>query len=160
MRRWHQTKISRNTAGHYEGGPSSSARRHQVSWSSKNGVLSDEDCRAGTTHRRSAMPDRPNQLRSKVDAWNEANRIGTPVEYRRDNGSIMRTATRTRAEVLGGHTAIIWLEGVTGSIDLEWRDPRTASRDPHRASRSSLYWRSPGPASRRGLHLPLRPRTR
>ena len=50
----------------------------------KNGVLSDEDYRnAGTTHRRSAMADRPNQLRTKVDAWNEAKRIGTPLEYRR-----------------------------------------------------------------------------
>jgi len=91
------------------------------------------------------MPDRPNQLRTRVDAWNEANRIGTPVEYRRDNGSIMRTATRTRAEVLGDHTAIIWLEGVTGSTDLEWRDARTASRDPHQASRSSLLLTICGP---------------
>jgi hypothetical protein len=72
------------------------------------------------------------------------NRIGTPVEYRRDNGSIMRTATRTRAEVLGGHTAIIWLEDVTGSIDLEWRDPRTASRDPHRVFIDDLRARHRG----------------
>jgi hypothetical protein len=37
------------------------------------------------------MPDRRNQLRTKVDAWNETNRIGTPVEYRSDNGSVVRT---------------------------------------------------------------------
>ena len=112
----------------------------------KNGVLSDKDWHeAGTTHRRSAIPDRPYQLRTKVDAWNEANRIGTPVEYRRHNCSMMRTATRTRAEVLGDHTVFIWLEGATGSIDLEWRDARTASRYPHRASRSSLILTISGP---------------
>ena len=37
------------------------------------------------------MLDRPNQLRTKVDGWNESNRIGTPVEHRSDNGSFVRT---------------------------------------------------------------------
>jgi hypothetical protein len=43
------------------------------------------------------MPDRPKQLRTKVDAWNESNRFGTPVKYRRDNGSFVRSL---RARVL------------------------------------------------------------
>jgi hypothetical protein len=124
----------------------------------KNGVLSDKDChKTGTTHRRSAIPDRPYQLRTKIDAWNETNRIGTPVEYGRNNCSMMRTATSTGAEVLGDHAVFVWLEGVTGSFDLEWRDAlcslaRSASSEPLEPS----IERSPGPASRRGLHLPLR----
>ena len=63
--------------------------------------------------------DRRSKLRTKVDAWNEANKIGTPIDYRKDDDSILRTVTRTRAEVLGGHTAVIWLEGVTGCVDLD-----------------------------------------
>ena len=32
----------------------------------------------------------------------------------------MRRATRTRAEVFGGHTAIVWLEGIlAASISIE-----------------------------------------
>jgi hypothetical protein len=70
----------------------------------KNNVLSDKDCHnAGTTHRRSAMPDRPNQLRTKVDAWSDANRIGTLVRRKTARSCAQR---RTRAEVFGGHSAI------------------------------------------------------
>ena len=77
------------------------------------------------------MPDRPNQLRTKVDAWNETNRIGTPVEYRSDNGSVVRTL---RARGLGGHTAVIWLEGVTGCVDLDRVKPVKRERQDHKVT--------------------------
>jgi hypothetical protein len=105
-----------------KGGPSSSARRHQVSWSSKMAFSRKRIAVRRAIH--------IGEAQCPIDQTSSAPRSmigtrptgsGTPVEYRRDNGSIMRTGTRTGVEVLGGHTAIIWLEGVTGSIDLEWR---------------------------------------
>src|SRR5690349_20947837 len=59
------------------------------------------------------------KLRAKVDAWNETNKIGTRVEYRKDDDSILRTATRSPAQILSGHTAVVWLTGVTGCVDLD-----------------------------------------
>jgi hypothetical protein len=59
------------------------------------------------------------KLQAKVDDWNKDHKVGTRVEYRKDDHSIVRTVTRSRAEVLSGHTAVIWLEGVTGCVDLD-----------------------------------------
>lgn len=56
----------------------------------------------------------------QADAWNAAHpEIGVPVLYRKDHGSLTRTATRSPAEVLSGHTAVIWLEGVRGCVALD-----------------------------------------
>jgi hypothetical protein len=65
------------------------------------------------------MRDRMKKLQAKVDDWNKDHKVGTRVEYRKDDHSILRTVTRSRAEVLSGHTAVIWLEGVTGCVDLD-----------------------------------------
>ena len=53
--------------------------------------------------------------------WNEKHPIGTTVSYRPVVGASEHTVhrTRTRAQVLGGHTAVIWLEGKTGCIALD-----------------------------------------
>ena len=59
------------------------------------------------------------KLCAKVDAWNETNKIGTRVEYRKDDDSILRTATRSPAQILSGHTAVVWLTGVAGCVDLD-----------------------------------------
>jgi hypothetical protein len=56
---------------------------------------------------------------AKVDAWNKAYKVGVTVEYRKDDDSIVRTVTRSRAEVHSGHTAVIWLVGVRGCVDLD-----------------------------------------
>jgi hypothetical protein len=63
---------------------------------------------------------RPNikALTAKVDAWNASNKIGVDVAYRRDNGKATLTKTRTEAQVLSGHTAVIWLDDVSGCVDL------------------------------------------
>lgn len=44
--------------------------------------------------------------------------VGTPVRYRRDDGSFITTRTRSEPHVLGGHTAVIWLEGHAGCFSL------------------------------------------
>lgn len=55
---------------------------------------------------------------AKVDAWNAAHAVGTYVTLHKDGGEVIATRTLSRAEVLSGHTAVIWLEGVSGCYDL------------------------------------------
>lgn len=54
-----------------------------------------------------------------ADDFNARTPIGTPVEVRLDNGTTRRTRTRSGAFVLGGHTAVVMLEGITGGYLLE-----------------------------------------
>ena len=51
--------------------------------------------------------------------WNREVSVGAPVAYRKDDGSTVDTHTRSPAEVLGGHTAVIWLENVRGCVALD-----------------------------------------
>lgn len=56
---------------------------------------------------------------AKCDAWNAKYAIGTRVKLNRDIGTPFITRTRSKAEVLSGHTAVIWLDGVRGCYDLD-----------------------------------------
>lgn len=58
------------------------------------------------------------ELYKTVNAWNKQFPIGTPVNVRRDDGRITETTTRSPASVLSGHTAVIWLDGISGCYDL------------------------------------------
>lgn len=58
-------------------------------------------------------------LNSQIVAWNTNHDIGTNVIVKRDNGSEMETRTRSRAAVLSGHSAVIWLDGISGCYLLE-----------------------------------------
>ena len=61
----------------------------------------------------------PKSVQKKVDKWNAKYQVGQAVDLQKDGGEIVRTKTRSAAEVLGGHTAVIWLEGVTGCYMLD-----------------------------------------
>ena len=50
----------------------------------------------------------------KVDEWNQRVKIGDPVTYEDDVGELHPTRTRTEASVLGGHTAVVWVD--TGGL--------------------------------------------
>ena len=58
----------------------------------------------------------------EVDRWNERNAVGAPVRYFevicKDGwrSEPIDTRTRTPAQVLGGHTAVVWLENVIGCV--------------------------------------------
>lgn len=53
-------------------------------------------------------------------AWNAKHKIGADVVYRRDRPHPpLETTTRSEAQMLGGHTAVIWLEGVAGCVALD-----------------------------------------
>jgi hypothetical protein len=59
------------------------------------------------------------RLQKLCDEWNAAHPIGEAVWLKRDNGRELLTETRSRAEVLEGHSAVIWLKGVAGCYLLE-----------------------------------------
>lgn len=58
-------------------------------------------------------------------AFNDAHPIGTPVRYWKGvrEGAGKVSTTRTVAQLLGGHTAVVWLNGVSGCIALTHIQP-------------------------------------
>jgi hypothetical protein len=59
------------------------------------------------------------KLQAECDAWNAVNPVGCDVVLTRDNGEQLQTKTRSAAEVLSGHSAVIWLDGVRGCYLLD-----------------------------------------
>jgi hypothetical protein len=59
------------------------------------------------------------QLQAQVDRFNARYPLGSSVDLLKDNGQILRTVTRSHAEVLEGHSAVIWVRGVAGCYLLE-----------------------------------------
>jgi hypothetical protein len=55
----------------------------------------------------------------QCDAWNAKHAVGAKVSVRLDNGEVRETVTTSAAEVLSGHSAVIWLEGVSGCYLLD-----------------------------------------
>jgi hypothetical protein len=62
--------------------------------------------------------DREEVLASIVEAWNEAVRVGTPVIVIRDRGEKIRTETTSPAWVMGAHSAVVSLKGISGGYRL------------------------------------------
>jgi hypothetical protein len=54
-----------------------------------------------------------------ASTWNTRHNVGVRVVYVSDHRGPIFTVTRSRAQVLGGHSAVIWLENVTGCVALE-----------------------------------------
>lgn len=54
-----------------------------------------------------------------IEEFNEANQVGVEVDVKKDDGTIQRTRTRSEAWLMGGHTAIILLKGISGGYMLE-----------------------------------------
>lgn len=52
-----------------------------------------------------------------VERWKDTP-VGTEVLVRKDDGTEVATRTRSGPELLGGHTAVIWLEGIGGCYSL------------------------------------------
>lgn len=68
---------------------------------------------------------RPNTaaLQKQCDEFNARFQIGQPVTVRKDRGESVDTVTRSAAEVLSGHSAVIWLEGISGCYLLDRVSP-------------------------------------
>jgi hypothetical protein len=72
-------------------------------------------------------PDKQQALQLElVGRWNATHAVGCAVTVELDSGKIVATRTRSQAQMLGaepsrndpGHTAVIWLEGITGCYCL------------------------------------------
>lgn len=66
-------------------------------------------------------PKRPSMasLIRQVADWNTAHPLpGTPVIVKLDDGSEVQTRTQGDAFILGGHSAVIFLDGISGAYSL------------------------------------------
>lgn len=55
-----------------------------------------------------------------ADLWNRTIAVGDAVEFREADGEPPQVyTTRTPAEVLSGHTAVVWLNGKSGCVACE-----------------------------------------
>jgi hypothetical protein len=64
------------------------------------------------------LEPRPDPQR-QVDRWNELHPVGTAVTVKKDSGAIVEAETTSEAYVLGGHSAVILVTGISGSYLLE-----------------------------------------
>lgn len=60
--------------------------------------------------------------------WNKTFPVGTRVRYwtgvREGVGKV--STTKTEADLLGGHTAVVWIEGESGCVALSHVEPEMA----------------------------------
>jgi hypothetical protein len=54
-----------------------------------------------------------------VDRWNANSPVGSQVSVTLDNGSVVATKTRSEAQLMGGHTPVVWLDGISGAYLLD-----------------------------------------
>ena len=55
-----------------------------------------------------------------VDDWNAKYPVGQKVMVHRDNGVDFPTITRSEAQVLSGHSPVVWIEGIAGCYHLDF----------------------------------------
>lgn len=58
-------------------------------------------------------------LQRQCDIFNARVPVGSSVDVVKDRGEVIQTVTRSHAIVLSGHTAVIWLEGISGCYLLD-----------------------------------------
>ncbi len=61
-----------------------------------------------------------NSVKAKelCERWNKLHPVGTPVTVTKDLGEKFETTTRSEAWVLGGHTPVILVVGISGGYSL------------------------------------------
>lgn len=75
-------------------------------------VLSSErDEKAGSMKRKQPSL---REMELECENWNLKYPVGTHVNVRMDSGEMRETKTRSVAQILSGHTAVIWLDGISG----------------------------------------------
>ncbi|RFP19136.1 hypothetical protein [Duganella sp. BJB475] len=67
----------------------------------------------------SRRPPSAAQLQAACDKFNAAHQVGAAVSVSMDGGEVRETVTTSEAQVLSGHSAVIWLKGVSGCYLLE-----------------------------------------
>lgn len=70
-------------------------------------------------------------MQALCDAFNETNPIGSDVHVKLDNkDEPFLTKTRSKAQILSGHSAVVWLDDVTGCYLLDRVTPVNAEIKP------------------------------
>ncbi|QWA09573.1 hypothetical protein GTU79_19745 [Sodalis ligni] len=70
------------------------------------------------------------KLQAECDRFNAAVPVGSKVLVQLDNhDEPMETTTRSAAEVLSGHSAVVWLDGVRGCYLLSRIKPVASSAE-------------------------------
>ncbi len=72
------------------------------------------------------MYKKPNlkSLQAACDKFNASHPIGADVDVKLDGvDEPFRTKTRSYAQILSGHSAVIWLDGVSGCYELRCVTP-------------------------------------
>jgi hypothetical protein len=59
------------------------------------------------------------QMELEVENWNLRNKVGALVRVRLDSGEDVETTTRSKAQMLSGHTPVIWVDGISGAYLLD-----------------------------------------
>ena len=67
----------------------------------------------------SRRPQSAAQLQAACNKFNAAHPVGATVTVQLDGGQIRETVTASEAQVLSGHSAVIWLDGVSGCYLLD-----------------------------------------
>ena len=62
--------------------------------------------------------DNPIVQKSKCDLFNKQHPVKSAVFYIDDEGTPKPTTIKHPAELMGGHTAVVWLDGVRGAYNL------------------------------------------
>lgn len=58
-------------------------------------------------------------MKSKIKVFNEKHPVGSAVIVVKDFGENVNTKVRCPAEILGGHTAVVWLDNISGAYSLD-----------------------------------------
>lgn len=67
----------------------------------------------------SRRPPSAAQLQAACDKFNAAHQVGAAVTVQLDGGEVRETFTTSEAQVLSGHSAVIWLDGIRGCYLLD-----------------------------------------
>ncbi len=72
------------------------------------------------------------QLQAQCDAWNAEHPEGTLVSFEEivGKGETHRGKTVSEAQVMGGHSAVIWIEGKSGCVQLDHCTALPAQAEP------------------------------
>jgi len=70
------------------------------------------------------------EMQRQVELFNHGIPEGSPVTYKRDDGSVLRTKTRSSAYMMSGHTPVVFVDGIAGCVLLNRVSPITAPSAP------------------------------
>lgn len=54
----------------------------------------------------------------QVESWNIEHPVGSRVVVHRDNGERIESTVRGEAVLLGGHSPVAWVDGISGCYDI------------------------------------------